>query len=481
MSTKSQLSKIDHFVVLMLENRSFDHMLGFLYADQKNKSPLGHPFEGLTGKESNPSAKGKKVKVFKIDADDENAYFMPGADPGEGYFNTNEQLFSDHIVSKSPGKSTNQGFVKNFAYTLKWEKKLKWSILPGTKPENIMGMFTPDMLPVLSGLAKGYAVCDHWFCSAPTETLPNRAFAVMGTSQGRLKDSPHAPYTAPTIFNSLEKANFSWSIYGYDAPPLSKGSYTDITNKSEDHFGEFKDFKQAAKNGTLANYVFLEPSWGKGGNSQHPNYDVAKGESLIKETYDTLRNSKLWSKTMLIITYDEHGGCYDHVSPPKNATPPDNSAGQYGFNFTRFGVRVPTVLISPLIEAGTVYRAPKGSMALDHTSILKTLEKRFKLQPLTKRDAAAPDFADVLTLKKARKDDPIASVKPPTSKKSIKFDDEPDHLQHLYADSMNNLPLEEYSRNHKSAESHFKNSDEAIRYGAKRYRDYFKHYKKGPK
>jgi phospholipase C len=482
MSTKSQLSQIDHVVVLMLENRSFDHMLGFLYADQNNKSPLGHPFEGLTGKESNPGEKGKKVKVFKIDADDENAYFMPGADPGEGYFNTNEQLFSNHIVSKSPGKPANQGFVKNFAYTLGWQEKSgKWSVLPGTKSENIMGMFTPDMLPVLSGLAKGYAVCDHWFCSAPTETLPNRAFAAMGTSQGRLKDSPAAPYTAPTIFNSLGKANHSWSLYGYDKPPLSRGSYADITHKSDNHFGKFADFKQAVKNGTLANYVFLEPAWGKGGNSQHPNYDVAKGESFIKEVYDTLKTSKLWSKTLLIITYDEHGGCYDHVAPPENATPPDNTIGQDDFDFTRFGVRVPTVLISPLIEAGTVYRVPKGSMALDHTSILKTLEKRFKLQPLTKRDAAAPDFGDVLTLKKARTDDPIASVKPPVSKKSAKLGKKPDHLQHLYADSMKNLPLEELSRKPDEEERHFKTSDEAIKYGADRYRDYFKRYWKSKK
>jgi len=176
MTHKSQLPMIDHFVVLMLENRSFDHMLGFLYADKGNVSATGQAFEGLTGTESNPNGQGEAVKAFKIKKEDENAYFMPGSDPGEGYFNTNEQLFSNHIAPDPVIAATNQGFVINYEYTLNWEKTSKWSILPGTQGSDIMGMFTPQMLPVLSTLAKSYAVCDHWYCSVPTETLPNRAF-----------------------------------------------------------------------------------------------------------------------------------------------------------------------------------------------------------------------------------------------------------------------------------------------------------------
>ncbi|WP_196140564.1 alkaline phosphatase family protein [Aliikangiella sp. G2MR2-5] len=476
--SRSKLSKVEHFVVLMLENRSFDQMLGYLYSDEGNKSPLGHSYEGLTGEEFNFDSKGNPINVYKISPQDDYAYFMPGADPGEGYFNTNSQLFSDHIAPSPITKATNEGFVKNFEYTLGWEKKSKWSILPGTEGKSIMGMFTPGMLPVLSTLARSYAVCDHWYCSAPTETLPNRAFLAMGTSQGRLTDKEKV-YTAPTIFNLLSKNGKTWSIYGYDKAPLSRTSYADITHASNDHFGMFSDFKESAEKGKLANYVFLEPQWGKGGNSQHPNYDVAKGEELILEVYNTLRGSPLWEKTLLIITYDEHGGCYDHVAPPEDATPPDNTVGQYDFDFTRFGPRVPAVLVSPYIEAGTVYRVSAQETPIDHTSILKTIEERFGLPSLTQRDAVAPSLANVLTLDKVRDDNPLKDVKAPTSSHKVDFDDEPDHLQQLYVDSMNSLPYEEVAKKDESNKQvSFSNSSEAMDYAHRRYHDYFSWYEK---
>jgi phospholipase C len=137
---------------------------------------------------------------------------------------------------------------------------------------------------------------------------------------------------------------------------------------------------------------------------------VALGEQLIHDVYYALRNGPNWNQTLLIITYDEHGGCYDHVPPPQGAVPPDHSAGEYGFDFTRFGPRVPTVLVSPLIAAGTVFRVPDASMPLDHTSILKTLETRWSLPNLTARDAAAPDVSAVLTLTTPRSDDPLAEL-----------------------------------------------------------------------
>jgi phospholipase C len=161
LSMANQLGEIQHIVVLMLENRSFDHMLGFLYADQQNQSPSGQPFDGLTGNESNPASNGEAVKVYAIQASDSNAYFQPAADPGEGYSATNSQLFGT-VAAPSPPVATNQGFVTDYAYTLGWEsKKPSWSVLPDTVASDIMGMFTPDMLPVLSGLARGYAVCDQ--------------------------------------------------------------------------------------------------------------------------------------------------------------------------------------------------------------------------------------------------------------------------------------------------------------------------------
>jgi phospholipase C len=415
MANGSGLAAIEHVVVLMLENRSFDHMLGFLYPG--NVSPSGQPFDGLAGTESNPGSNGQPVTVFRIEPTTPNAYYMPGADPGEGYMATNDQLYgSDNGPASSGQAATCQGFVANYAYTLGWESKetSSWPIETGTVEGDIMGCFTPEALPVLSALAKGYAVCDQWFSSVPTETLPNRAFACAATSQGHMDDKTHT-FTSPTIFGLLGAANLGWAIYGYDAEPLTKNTFTQISSAAASHFGKFTDFQAAAAAGTLGAYTFLEPSWSSSGNSQHPNYDVALGEQLIHDVYEALRAGPGWPGTLLVITYDEHGGCYDHVPPPWGAVPPDNDAGEFSFGFDRFGVRVPTVLVSPLIAAGTVYRAPAGGTPLDHTSVLKTVEQRWNLPTLTARDAAAPGFGDVFTLTTPRTDDVLAGVTVPVS------------------------------------------------------------------
>ncbi len=415
MAGETGLAAVNHVVVLMLENRSFDHMLGFLYASEGNVSPSGQPYEGLTGTESNPDSSGNPVTVFQITAGTPSAYFMPGADPGEGYKATNDQLYgSDDGPSETGEPAACQGFVKDFAFTLGWEQTEGWSILPGTVVTNIMGCFAPEALPVLSALARGYAVCDYWFASVPTETLANRSFTLAATSQGHMDDETKT-FTCPTIFASLSAAGLGWTVYGYNAEPLTKGTFTDIAQADATHFGLFKDFQGAAAAGTLPAFTFLEPSWTSTGNSQHPNYDVALGEQLIYDVYEALRSGPGWAQTLLVITYDEHGGCFDHVPPPWGATPPDNNVGEYGFTFNRFGVRVPAVLISPLIEPGTVFRVPAGSVPLDHTSILKTVEQRWNLPPLTARDAAAPGFGDVLTLTTPRTDDVLAGVVVPVS------------------------------------------------------------------
>jgi phospholipase C len=437
----NQLSSINHIVVLMLENRSFDHMLGFLYADKGNVSLAGQPFEGLTGNESNPGAgpAAAAVKVYKIILTGPNAYLMPGSDPGEGYSATNSQLFGN-VNAPTPPVATNNGFVTDFANTLVWEKQEKWSIVPGTFASDIMGIFTPQALPVLSGLARGYAVCDHWFGSVPTETLPNRAFACAATSQGHMDDKTKS-YTCPTIFGLLSKHNVNWAIYGYETDPLTRQTFADTTNAADTNFGVFTDFKAAAAAGKLPAYTFLEPSWGAAGNSQHPNYNVALGEQLIHDVYYALRNGPGWNQTLLIITYDEHGGCYDHVPPPLGAAPPDSSAGEFGFDFKRFGPRVPAVLVSPLIVKGTVFRVSANATPLDHTSILKTVENRWKLPALTARDAAASDIGAVLTLSAARTDDPLQGVVVPVAAGQAPGADEPSHLQQVHAELVSQLPV----------------------------------------
>jgi phospholipase C len=281
MPGSNSLSSIQHIVVLMLENRSFDHMLGFLYSGSGNVSPAGQPYDGLSGSESNPVSSGPPFPVFKIEPTTPNAYFMPGADPGEGYMATNDQLFgSESAPANSSLVPSNDGFIKDFTYTLGWQSREGgWSILPGTTGQDIMGCFAPETLPVLSGLASGYAVCDQWFSAVPTETLPNRAFACAGTSQGHMDDKTHT-FTSPSIFGLLDSHGQSWAIYGYDAQPLTKDTFTDISGAAASHFGVFTDFTAAAAAGTLAAFTFLEPSWSSTGNSQHPNYNVALGEQL---------------------------------------------------------------------------------------------------------------------------------------------------------------------------------------------------------
>jgi phospholipase C len=434
----NQLGSVEHIVVLVLENRSFDHMLGFLYADSGNVSPVTkQPVEGLTGKESNSDATGASIPVSALAPETANVYFTPGADPGEGFEATNVQLFGE--ASPPAGSSaTNSGFVTDFAATLKGIDAHQ-RVISGTTASDIMGIFTPELLPVLSGLARGFAVCDHWFSSVPTMTFPNRAFLCAATSQGHMNDST-SKYTSQSIFGLLSAHNLAWSIYGYDNPPLTRLNFPDTTDAAESHFGVFRDFQAAAAAGSLGAYTFLEPSWGSSGNSQHPPYDVSLGEQLIHDVYYALRNGPAWDQTLLIVTYDEHGGCYDHVAPQTGAVPPDNCAGEFGFDFTRFGVRVPAVLVSPLIARGTVFR-PSGTVPLDHTSILKTVETRWGLPALTARDLAAPDVGDVLTLSQPRTDDPLAGVSVPAAASANPVAGTPSHIQQVYAQLVSTLPV----------------------------------------
>jgi phospholipase C len=432
----NQLPSINHIVQLMLENRSFDHMLGFLYPKSDN-------FEGLTGSESNTDASGNAVTVYQIDHTAQGAYFMPGADPGEGYSNTNEQLF-DSGKPPSPPTATNTGFVTNFADAIAYDQRSGRSAQAGTTASDIMGVFPPAALPVLSGLAAGFAVCDHWYSSVPTETFPNRAFACAATSQGHMNDAT-ASFTVPTIFGLMTQHGLSWKIYGYDQEALTRKNFPDTLSAPDSCFGLFTDFQSDAQAGTLPQYSFLEPSWGSTGNSQHPNYDVSLGEKLILDVYNAVLNGPGWEQTLLFITYDEHGGLYDHVPPPSGATPPDTTPGEFGFDFTRFGVRVPAVLVSPLIPAGTVFRVPAGSTPLDHTSVLKTIQTRWGLPALTARDAAAPDVGDVLSLTAARKTDLPVNLAAPVSTGANPAAAEVSHLQLANAQLTSDLqvPLSE--------------------------------------
>jgi phospholipase C len=267
-----------------------------------------------------------------------------------------------------------------------------------------MHYYSADQVPVISQLAQAYAVCDRWFASAPCQTWPNRFFLHTGTANGYQNNSPvHFPYMMDTIFNRLSDHNQEWGIFYHDFPQsltLSK-LWTHL-----DRFRFFSEFKELANQGQLPAYSFIEPRFFTNPenlpNDQHPPHHVGLGEDLIADVYNTVRQSPNWPNTLLIIIYDEHGGCYDHVSPPASV-PPDEKEHQ-PFNFNRYGVRIPAVLISPYIKPGTILRpdestATRKAYPYDHTSVIATLSKCFNLgAPLSERDAVAPDLEKVLNL-----------------------------------------------------------------------------------
>jgi phospholipase C len=381
---------IKHVVVLMLENRSFDSMLGCLYQSDET-------FDGLTEAHQNtwhkPDGTTQPVPVWASQTWTPTDASIPDPDPGELFTDIHMQVQGlDANSQPNLGPATMDGFVDNYMRQT-----------PGKKapdPAAVMHYFTPEQVPVISTLAREFGVSDRWHASAPCQTWPNRFFAHTATANGYVNNSPtHFPYTKETVFNRLDDAGQSWRVYFHDVP--QSATLSRIWDKATTHFRHFtEDFAADARNGTLPGYSFIEPRYftdialGKLPNDQHPPHDVTHGEALIATAYNALRGGAGWENTLLIITYDEHGGCYDHVVPPK-ATPPGGPTPD-GFAFDRFGVRVPAVIVSPYVPKGARIRPP-GETPFDHTSIFATLRKLFDLPSLTPRDEAAPHLLPALT------------------------------------------------------------------------------------
>ena len=400
------MPKIEHVVVLMLENRSFDCMLGRLY-------PKSEAFDGIDGTESNPWHRPdggiEEIGVWNSAAMPPEAACLPDPDPGELFTDFHTQLFGLE-GGRQPNMS---GFVDSY---------MRQPPVNGLRydPRAVMHYFTPAQVPVLSLLARSFGVCDRWHASAPCETWPNRYFAHCGTGGGfvnneRSRFPRRWPRTMPTIFRRLGKAGRSWKVYFHDLPQTA--TLLDLWLAIPRHFHLFEEvFENDARNGRLPNYSFIEPRYypsrltGKVPNDQHPPHNIVYGEQLIASVYNILRSAPSWKRTLLIVIYDEHGGCFDHVPPPPAVSP----GGPYPdrFAFDRYGVRVPAVVVSPFVAPGSVLRPPRPTAGepyhpFDHTSIIATLQKIFDLAPpLTPRVAAAPDLLSALTLDKPENDGP---------------------------------------------------------------------------
>ena len=232
----NQLSSIKHVVQLMLENRSFDQMLGFLYTDAGNRSPTGDAYDGLTGDESNPDDTGREIKVFKIDKTADHPYLMPGADPGEGFHNTNFQLFSTD--DPAPGAvPTNRGFVVNFKVGDRVGPRpaLQGHAARHRAVARSWGCMRPRCCRSCRRWRRAMRCATSWFASAPTQTIPNRAFAGAATSQGHL-DNHVKVFTCPSIFGRLQDKDVDWAIYGYNRDPLTRLDFTDTQHAGREPF-----------------------------------------------------------------------------------------------------------------------------------------------------------------------------------------------------------------------------------------------------
>lgn len=369
-----------HVVVLMLENRSFDCMFGTLQTRLAG-------IDGLSGHESNTwhAPNGQvQIPVWNDPSLTSATATIPDPDPGELYADITVQIHGKN------GDAPMGGFVDNYMSQPAADKPYD--------PKAVMHYFTPDQVPVLSQLAYEFGVSDRWFASAPNQTWPNRFFAHACTAAGYVNnDPPHFPYMMPTVFGRLAEKHCDWRVYFHDMPQAA--TLARLWENVPTHFRFFNAFVADAAAGRLPTYSFIEPRYfpntvlNQIPNDMHPPHNVAFGEELVAQVYNAVRAGPHWKQTLLIITYDEHGGCYDHVLPPP-AVPPDARTPD-DVVFDHYGVRVPAVIVSPYVTKGSLIRPP-GNVPFDHTSIAATLRRLFGIRPLTARDAAAPDLIGAL-------------------------------------------------------------------------------------
>ncbi len=385
------LNSLKHIVVVMMENRSFDHMLGGLKA-------IDTRIDGLTGNESNLDTTNEPAKVQPL------AEFQSQLDPDPNHHfpAAHQQLFDGGPV----GRPTMSGFVKSY---YQQQKDVNHS-------RKIMYYFAPDKLPVLSGLAQNFALFNGWFSSIPGPTLCNRAFAHYGTSFGQVSMDVFYYHSEPlSVYQRLVDAGHLAKLYYYDESSSSLEVVNLLQNQPK-LFGTYDQFLQDCKLDRLPEYSFIEPNYsdhqGDGGeviaSDQHPDHDVQQGEVFIASVYNAIRqNNDLWKSTAILVVYDEHGGIYDHVPPPSctkdgfQATPQQTGVPGLTFEFDRLGVRVPAILISPWIPKGTVIPGPyqPNGRTFEHASIPRTVTQHFigDYAQATAREKRSDTFLDLLS------------------------------------------------------------------------------------
>jgi phospholipase C len=381
--TLANLKKIEHVVVLMLENRSFDHMLGYLSLEA-GRTDLDGLKPGLSNRHRNNTYRIRHLQRTAL-TDTE--------DPPHGGASTAEQIDGNM-----------GGFVASFA---KHNPQAPHVGLP-------MAYYNGSDLPVYDHLAREFCVCDHWFCSVAGETFPNRCYAVAGTSRGRRNNIRGfrrlLSYNVPSFLRHLDEAGVEWRWYSHDAVPtlwmmdplygLSAETIPAYFDR-RDALGN-RSFLERAAADDLPAVSWIDPNFvdftvgPAGSNDDHPPGDLHAGQKLALDLFHALVRSKAWEKTLAIVVYDEHGGFYDHVPPPKAK---DDYPG-----LRQCGPRVPALLISPWVEPGQV-----ETRTFEHTTIIKTILARFcrdkktgQIPDMGARVRAAPHLGKTLGGKQAR-------------------------------------------------------------------------------
>jgi phospholipase C len=396
--------KVKHVFVLMLENRSYDHMLGYSPIEGPDAETGQHTAANRLSESETNTFAGTTYNVSH-----DAGYIVP-ADPNHEFPDVLTQLSGEGATYPAGGPYpaiTNSGYAASYGSTF-----------GQAKAGDAMKCYGPDQLPVLNALAREFALCDNWHASVPGPTWPNRMFVHAASSAG-LDHSPSTleivqwetvaglSFKNGTIFDRLNQKGIARRLYAGDDFPL-------VSSLKGIGLGDIRHYDLFA--GDLSqpqypfSYVFIEPSYDvfrnyRAGNSQHPLGDVRLGEALIKSTYEAIRNSPHWAESMLIVTWDEPGGFFDHAIPPRAVPPgdtsPDSPHNQFGFAFDQYGPRVPAVVISPLIPKNQI-----DHRVYDHASIPATVETLFGLNAMTERDRNANRLTALLTLDAARTDTP---------------------------------------------------------------------------
>ena len=361
---------LDTIVVVMMENRSFDHML-------QNLPAFGQPdAEVAPAGVTNPDADGTPRPMFHLTdyCFDDTAHGWNAV-----HQEWNHGAMDGFVVANNSGDETT-------------------TVEDGKRA---MGYYTEEDLPFVYSLANTFALADHNFCSVVGPTFPNREYLYAATSFGHIVNDLFAD-EVPTIFQALDAAKVNWHVYYTDLPggAIFLGTLSKYFASNTDTISTFFD---DAKAGLLGQMVFVDPKLGKGAASRndfHPPGDVQEGDKFLSDVVQAVMQGPQWKHAAIIITWDEHGGIYDHVAPPPACAPDDIApildTGDTPGDFAQYSVRVPLIVVSPYAKKHYVSHA-----VYDHTSITRFIETRFKLPALTKRDANADPLTDLFDFKKA--------------------------------------------------------------------------------